>query len=276
MPTSYREGVILAPKSVLEPGEIERLNAILHDAGLGRPLQPSPMDRTYETVVLALAGADPLAVRDALRRESPKHADKPLPDLSPIFEYDVGTHGYATYEASGKKIGHGGAWLSAPDYEMPPRPPWRPLRRRPVVAPLDTKLKPHDWLPEPVAGQSFAEEVTDWPVQVPISRPEPVKGERDHRGHGTFIAGLLRLAAPAAQVLSIPVMDTEGKVYGVWVQEWREGDGVVSLMPVLRQGDLYSGYAWSRGTSFAAARYAGELAARIPVEKAIPAPVARP
>src|SRR6266545_4837668 len=105
MPTSYREGVILAPKSVLEPGEIERLNAILHDAGLGRPLQPSPMDRTYETVVLALAGADPLAVRDALRRESP-----------------------------------------------------------------------------------FAEEVTDWPVQVPISRPEPVKGERDHRGHGTFIA----------------------------------------------------------------------------------------
>src|SRR6266511_3101458 len=252
MPTSYREGVIVAPKSVLETGEIERLNAIIHDAGLGRPLQPSPMDRTYETVVLALAGADPLAVRDALRRESPKHADKPLPDLSPIFEYDVGTHGYATYEASGKKVGHGGAWLSAPDYEMPPRPPWRPLRRRPVVAPLDTKLKPHDWL------------------------PEPVKGERDHRGHGTFIAGLLRLAAPAAQVLSIPVMDTEGKVYGVWVQEWREGDGVVSLMPVLRQGDLYSGYAWSRGTSFAAARYAGELAARIPVEKAIPAPVARP
>ena len=66
--------------------------------------------------------------------------------------------------------------------------------------------------------------------------------------------------------------------YGPWVQEWRRGTNLVSIMPLTTSGSATSqvtdradrsacstrttgnGYAWWSGTSFAAALYAAELA----------------
>ena len=48
MSASYHPGVILAPPSAQRPGEIDRLNAILQTAGLGRPLgSPSPAHQRW-------------------------------------------------------------------------------------------------------------------------------------------------------------------------------------------------------------------------------------
>ena len=119
------------------------------------------------------------------------------------------------FDASGKKTGHGTiAWLPAPRYEMKPSPPWRPVRRRPVIALLDSGVREHGWLPEPVDGQPFCIDAGDtygWQPPVPIpALPEEDFGS--HWGHATFLAGLIRLAAPDAQVLSMRVMSSMGEV----------------------------------------------------------------
>lgn len=120
------------------------------------------------------------------------------------------------FAASGKKSGHGTiAWLPAPDYEMQDGPAWSPPPKPRVIALLDTGVRPHGWLPE-AGKQSFVLYAEDYGWTSPIpdddAVPGPVGNYSSHWGHATFIAGLIRRAAPDAQVLSMRVMNSHGKV----------------------------------------------------------------
>jgi hypothetical protein len=124
---------------------------------------------------------------------------------------------------------------------MPDAPSWDPAGSHPVIALLDSGVQPHPWFsglihfPVPVdldvlnpdgaagpppapeaAGPPFlldADGMDGWhspiPLVNPAIRPFP---PGTHWGHGTFIAGLLRQAAPHAKVLSMRVMDSTGQV----------------------------------------------------------------
>ena len=125
-----------------------------------------------------------------------------------------------TFSLAGKKSGHGAvAWLPAPDYDMLPSPSWPPgPGRSPVIALLDSGVEEaHPWLPRPdPPDPSFV--VQHWPDGEP---PLPELGPANHLGqpdlgshwiHGTFIAGLVHLHAPHAQIVSMRVMNAKGKV----------------------------------------------------------------
>jgi hypothetical protein len=136
-------------------------------------------------------------------------------------QYNAGTveHGAADsilFAASGKKSGHGTiAWLPAPSYEMPDAPSWPPPDKRPpVIALLDSGVQLHPWLPSDGAPP-FVLNAEDYGWWSPLAEDDEVPDPMDygsHWGHATFIAGLIRLAAPGAQVLSVRVMDSRGKV----------------------------------------------------------------
>lgn len=299
---------------------------------------------------------------------------------------DNGAQDTPLFGADGKKSGHGAvAWLPAPDYEMQVPKAWPPgPGRLPVIALLDSGVAGHSWLPTGGDPQ-FVVDATEhgWPGPDPDDEPPPAGGEDpadygSHAIHATFIAGLIRLGAPNAQVLSIQVMDSQGKAkqsdvvkalnwladkaqdvpvdivlmafgrqadpgdkdlsslraavrrlspvpivasagnhgsdrtvypaalaaehdssvvsvgalaapterapysnYGPWVREWRTGTNIISISPLttvqlegepgtVRTGagsytaaTTGNGYAWWSGTSFAAARYAAELASQM-------------
>lgn len=125
--------------------------------------------------------------------------------------------------------------------------------RRPVVAVLDTGIRAHPWLDvrpgtpdgyvtktdgfvaiDPdlqktiyLCSESIAKQgdkprqLIRHPWDTPITA-DPLIGELDtDTGHGTFIAGIVRQAAPDAQVLAIRIMHSDGVVY--------EGDLICAL-----------------------------------------------
>jgi hypothetical protein len=127
--------------------------------------------------------------------------------------------------------------------------------RRPVVAILDTGVRAHPWLdvrPDPAGGylvdpadgfvmddpviqaaiyeeSRYAAQEQGDPSRLVIAGPwdgpaagDPLVGElNDATGHGTFIAGIVRQAAPDARVLSIRIMHSDDVVY--------EGDLICAL-----------------------------------------------
>lgn len=143
----------------------------------------------------------------------------------PEQQYNAGTVDNSArdtplFGAEGKKSGHGAvAWLPAPDYEMPVPLQWAPgPGRLPVIALLDSGVEGHSWLPDGDASRPFLRDAAEegWPGPDPDDEPPPSGGEDlpdfgSHAIHATFIAGLIRLGAPQAQVLSIQVMDSQGK-----------------------------------------------------------------
>jgi hypothetical protein len=406
MTVNYREDRILARASELRPGDIDRLNKILEDAGIGRPLRHpeagSAAAGVSDLAVLPVVGADPMAVRDAVRAFI-RQGGGELPTLVLDSQYNAGTvedgaRETDLFDASGKKSGHGTiAWLPAPAYEMPDTPPGP--HGHPVIALLDSGVQPHDWLSadgDPPFVIDAAEKY-GWsaPGLGPDPGKEPVPRYGSHWGHATFIAGLIRLTAPDAQLLSMRVMNIEGKVSesdvvnalewladpdhhpdltvdivlmcfgrqadagdhdldllrgsikafssgnvrfvasagnngaetpvypaafaaeqglpvvsvgalatptqrapysnsGPWVQEWRKGTNILSVMPLTTKNiggkrvtaqaasdapDVTAtgnGYAWWSGTSFAAAIYAGQLAQRMSAAQVLPEPGAAP
>ena len=405
MGANYRADRILAKASELRPGDVDRLNKIMEDAGHGRPLREpeagAPAADGSGLVSLPVAGADPMIIRDAVDADARRSGGE-RPTLTLDHQLSAGTAEQAqdtALWASGKKSGHGMAWLSAPKVEMPNPEPWRRLDRRPVIALLDSGVRQHKWLPDPADGQEFvvdAAKAYGWAAPKLPRDDGPFYGGR--LGHATFIAGLIRLAAPDAQILSMKVMSSIGQVntrdvnhalswleskpkvrrsvdivlmcfgrqtdaadrdlrdlkepidalsgrgvrfvasagndgsespvypaafaaeprspvvsvgglaspterapgsnFGPWVQEWRKGFNVVSIMPLTTartggtggieedprlgfgpfpQTITDEGYAWWNGTSFAAAIYAGELAAQLPRPgPALPEPAAGP
>ncbi len=231
----YRPDVVLAPAWVAEhPETVERLNGLLAEAGFGRPLSPpaAPAPPAAELVELPVQG-DPVAVARASRRLAGR-PDADVPECLPDYECTAATVEddarledslYPYYRASGCKSGHGTvAWLPAPDYVMPPKPLRRPASQfpagRPVVALLDTGVREHDWLVE-TDGEPYWEEAEGWtpPRTIPEVAGQESHGEESdgpdfgsHWGHGTFLAGLVRLEAPDARILSLRVMSDAGRV----------------------------------------------------------------
>src|SRR5436309_883688 len=82
----------------------------------------------------------------------------------------------------------------APRYEMAEGESWRQLDRRPVIALLDSVVRPHRCLPDVTDAQDFvvdAAEAYGWaPPKLPAD-DAPFYGS--HLGHATFIAGLIRM-----------------------------------------------------------------------------------
>lgn len=129
--------------------------------------------------------------------------------------FRAGTSDIGVFHADGKKSGHGiGAWLPAPADQMPARPPWPQGDRHQVIALLDSGVQPHDWLP---AGDDppFAVDAAEygWTApDLPDSDPRAGMPPGSHWGHATFLAGLIRMTAPGAQILSLRVMNAAGEV----------------------------------------------------------------
>lgn len=210
-------GAILASRSVDRPGEIDRLNAILADAGLGRPLGPPERTTPTVSVLPVSGGVDPRRVVDTLRLAAPGAGELHLQVLSGYRVHTVadgatGDHVVATLMARGLKSGHGTvSWTQVPAADMPPAPLWQPAASPPVVVVLDSGVKPHTWLPkdgdpsfcfEPALAPSFG---------LPLSDTAPATGEfRGYWGHATFLAGLIRLTAPDARVMSVKLMSDDG------------------------------------------------------------------
>jgi subtilisin family serine protease len=136
-------------------------------------------------------------------------------------QYSAGTVEHSAREselfsASGKKSGHGIiAWLPAPSYEMPDGPAWPPPGRPPVIALLDSGVQPHGWLPSD-RNLPFVVDASQHGWQPPVLAGDETGQSGatygSHWGHATFIAGLIRQVAPTAQVLSMRVMNSHGKV----------------------------------------------------------------
>jgi subtilisin family serine protease len=123
------------------------------------------------------------------------------------------------FVTKGKVSGHGlGAWLpAAPDLEAPiPDPiPVKGNPVRAVVAVLDTGIRPHEWLGDEDEGIWFLD--PEWSA-TKFAAPEWCPHRKDriacygsHAGHATFLAGLVRRAAPNVGLLSYQVMDIHGK-----------------------------------------------------------------
>ena len=144
------------------------------------------------------------------------------------------------FAADGKKSGHGTiGWLPAPDYLMPHAQAWPSTAPKRVIALLDTGVRTHPWLDpsvQPDKLKSFvldAEDFYDWKSPIPDDDPSPYPDYSSHYGHATFIAGLIRQHAPGAQVLSMRIMNSQGKV--------NEGDVTEALTWLAEHPELASG-----------------------------------
>jgi Subtilase family len=129
-------------------------------------------------------------------------------------------------KGSGTKEGHAGDIGAVPVVVFAPPPPWPATTgRRPVVAVLDSGVEPHPWLAgspaDPVVWHASDSEF-GWSEQ-PEPTPEGFLGigvpPGSFRGHATFVAGVIRQTAPAARILSVPVMTADGAVNSD--QSWR-------------------------------------------------------
>jgi hypothetical protein len=132
---------------------------------------------------------------------------------------DDGAQDSPLYGAEGKKSGHGAiAWLPAPDYAMPAPQPWPTgPGPHPVIALLDGVVEAHNWLPDG-GDPPFVVDATqhgwsgpDLDDEVPPAAESGLPDFGSHSIHATFIAGIIRLKAPDARILSVPVMNSQGK-----------------------------------------------------------------
>jgi hypothetical protein len=214
MVQAHRSDAVLVRSAALRSGDVDRLNALLDGAGLGRPLA-EPALTGHELVEVPLAGADPVAVREAVGAARGRGDQVPELMLDMTYAVDAGAPA-PSLVAAGNKIGHGvPGWLPVPLTRMPPAPPWRPAGNQPVVAILDSGVRLHHWLPEPFHGERFcigigAEDI-GWTPPVQVRTETTAGGDlASHHGHGTFVAGLVRQVAPRAQVLSLRVLGADG------------------------------------------------------------------
>ena len=147
--------------------------------------------------------------------------------IDPTREPDPDQSGFV---AAGAKEGHGTGRRGVALFglEAPPRAPEG--ARRPVVALVDSLVRPHPWLGDGGGSDPFWRDARtgpdgwrpfgDLPPELAIGFA--LMGQDDprstHAGHGTFLAGLVRQIAPNSRVLSLPVMHRTGVVDDLLVQ----------------------------------------------------------
>ena len=134
------------------------------------------------------------------------------------------------FKAFGAKEGHGTGRGGVALIGLDPAPRGPSSSRRPVVALVDSLVRPHPWLGDDEGDDPFwrdARAIPDGWRPFGDLPPELAIGfalmDQDdprftHAGHGTFLAGLVRQIAPDARVLSMPVMYRSGIVNEVLVQ----------------------------------------------------------
>ncbi|MBM2616274.1 S8/S53 family peptidase [Actinoplanes sp. LDG1-06] len=192
----------------LTAAKVEELNDFLDTRGHKSPLVYTGR-RAGGRAVVEVRDGNATDIHETLDNERPGAGSRPDP------KYLGGT-----FKLMGRHWGHGTSWSELPDIPADMKPP--PFRltkpqgnlRRPVVALLDSGV--HD------DHEVLASEPDDPFVLLPENLHathrwegrvmEVHSGDVSAAGHGTFIAGLIRMAAPSAQVLSLRVMDDEGRV----------------------------------------------------------------
>jgi hypothetical protein len=212
---------ILASPSIAQPGELDRLNTVLEGAGLGRPLGP-PEKLTRAAVMLPVSASDLREVVAVLRGVSGGSDHNPeapssygvhtIEDSSSFGDLQATMPFTQKFVASGLKTGHGTiSWEVLAPRAMPPAPPWPPTGTRPVVVVLDSGVKPHTWFPQTTNPSFFIDPPFVVDPLLTVIDPSLTTGDFGaYWGHATFLAGLIRLHAPAAQVMSVKLMNNAG------------------------------------------------------------------
>jgi len=249
MPEPARRGAILASPSVSQPGELDRLNAILEEAGLGRPLGRPEL--SMSEVVMLPVSEDPQKVVAALRRGAPEggdhHCEAPanygIHTIKHRTRRDglVAAEGFTPkFSAKGLKSGHGTvSWEVVRKRAMPRKPPWRPPDSPPVVVVLDSGVKQHPWLPK-TKHPKFCVDAGELGFSPAVPVPDHALDNGNfgaYWGHATFLAGLIRVHARDATVLSVKLMNDAGKIddHNVvpalnWLLEHIENGGVADVV----------------------------------------------
>lgn len=172
-----------------------------------RRISGSTMPRTSLEHVLSI---DPVGL-NPFTRTNPFTRSNPFTRRNPV----QGEAGSEDYLQPGRGARQPVAWLGpAPKRSRDPK-----RGRRAVIAMLDTGCGVHEWLPDDIVTRRV--ELDGVPIGLtndadPERYPDlygQLDGEIDPvAGHGTFIAGLLRQAAPDADILSVRVANALGVV----------------------------------------------------------------
>jgi Subtilase family len=222
-PPSHNPDLLLLPGTPRQ-AEIDAVNTFIdtdcaHTGRLGQSIGTAG-----QSSILPVTGVDARVLRDSVRTARDEKGAR-LPDVRLAHRFQRAT----VYHLMMDRWGHSGPsfefFRQAPA-EMPAQPYWirPPVARRPVIALLDSGVREHPWLPvlSPPRGadQSSPFVIEQWEPTPPIESPnlsDPHLAMAS--GHATFIAGLIRMEAPDAQVLSMRVMGADGAVDEINVEE---------------------------------------------------------
>jgi len=189
---------------------VGHLNDILHHHGLTSRFAEDFRPAGSSAVVVPVAGGDVHSALRALREAGE-------PDWSTDEVFVDGT-----FTRLSRGVGHGLTFTEVTPAEVPDGdwPTLPPKLRRPVVALLDNGVQPHEWLPwtpedDPFLIDAEQDHKDGYQPWQPVLAPGAVRAHDDaaqsKAGHGTFIAGIVRQSAPYARVLSVRVMNEEGR-----------------------------------------------------------------
>ncbi|MET0426232.1 MAG: S8/S53 family peptidase [Actinoplanes sp.] len=193
MPTYYSDNSLtIGPAGA----GAERINDVLAARGLGRllarpiriaggRLAVQVADGTAEAVLRAIEQA---GLAEDVRRD-------------PLFHN-------GTFPLLGARTPH--AFTPEVMSTTPPvAPPWTPPpagMRRPVIALLDGAVLDHPWLPKTSDDDPFLLDAEDPALEHPWSSRLPP----GTAGHATFLAGVIRAAAPGARILAVRIAGDDG------------------------------------------------------------------
>jgi hypothetical protein len=193
---------------------VGHLNDILQRRGLTSRLAEQFRPAGSSAVIVPVIGGDAGAVVRTLREEG-------INDCQPEPTYLDGTFLFFS-----RGVGHGLNFSEFTPDELPPRdwPAVPEKLRRPVVALLDSGVHEHEWLPDAPTDDPFlidatADPVDPWKPDLTGDADAPFRAAQTRAGHGTFIAGIIRQAAPSARVLSVRVMNDHGGVHECTVHD---------------------------------------------------------